>query len=73
MDIARIFGELLREERIKKSITQEELSHLCELDRTYISLLERGKRQPSIKTLILLSNALDIKASTIIIELENRL
>ena len=60
MDIAKVFGELLREGRIKKSISQEEFSYRSNLDRTFIILLETGKRQQSIKTLFMLSNALEI-------------
>lgn len=73
MSLAMLFGQVLREERIKNSITQEELSHLCDLDRTYISLLERGHRQPTINTLFTISKALDINASYIIKKIEERI
>lgn len=72
MSLEVLFGKILRDERKKKSISQEELSYLCDLDRTYISMLERGKRQPSLKTLFLLSEALNIKTSSLIIELEKK-
>lgn len=65
------FGELLRELRTKKGLTQAELGADCNLDRTYISLLERGIRQPTIGTLFKLAEVLDIKPSAILKQLEN--
>ena len=41
-------------------LSQEELSGRAELDRTYVSGCERGKRNPSIKTIIKLANALEV-------------
>ncbi len=55
-----IFGKTLRELRIKNSLSQEKLAELAGYDRTYISLLERGLRKPTIKTLFDLSKALGI-------------
>jgi transcriptional regulator with XRE-family HTH domain len=46
--LIKIFGQVLRELREKENISQEKLAEYCELDRTYISLLERGLRQPTI-------------------------
>jgi transcriptional regulator with XRE-family HTH domain len=60
------FGKVLRNLREEKNLSQEQLALLSELDRTYISLLERGKRRPTINTLIALSEALEIEPSEII-------
>lgn len=61
MDIQNAFGKTLKELRTKKQLSQERLSFESNLDRTYISLLERGLRQPSLNTIIQLANALDIE------------
>lgn len=53
------FGSVMRERRQAMGLSQERLADLCSLDRTFISLLERGKRQPSLSTLLALSRALD--------------
>lgn len=45
------FGIFLSSLRTDKKISQEKLAELCQLDRTYISLLERGCRQPTLMTL----------------------
>jgi len=55
-----IFGQNLRKLRNQKEISQEELAEKTKLDRTYISGLERGKRNPSFLTLIKLAQTLDI-------------
>jgi len=64
------FGELLKELRVKKGLTQEQLATDCDLDRTYISLLERGERQPTLKTLFAIAEVLGVSASEIVRELE---
>src|SRR4051794_7251415 len=46
--IAKQFGEIIRQRREKASLSQEALAHKASLHRTYISLLELGKRTPSI-------------------------
>lgn len=66
MKIEQAFGKVLRKLRVEKSLSQEELAHLCELDRTYISLMERGKRKPTINTIFSLSIGLETLPSKVI-------
>ncbi len=56
--LAKIFGEVLKELRIEAGISQENLAYECELDRTFISMLERGLRMPTLATLFQLSKPL---------------
>jgi transcriptional regulator with XRE-family HTH domain len=65
------FGKLLKELREKNGLTQEELSTDADLDRTYISMLERGLRQPTLQTLFALANALHVSPSSMIRQLED--
>ncbi len=51
-------GKALRLYRQKADLTQEELGFRFGLHRTYISLLERGERIPSLETLLQLSEFL---------------
>lgn len=60
------FGQVLRHERTQRELTQEQLAFECELDRTYISLLERGLRQPTLTTLVLLGSALEIDPAELV-------
>lgn len=70
MEIERVFGSVLKEMRNHRKISQSELANLAELDRTYISLLERGLRQPTIETVFKLAEALNMKASLLIQKME---
>ncbi|MFT5329133.1 MAG: transcriptional regulator with XRE-family HTH domain [Parasphingorhabdus sp.] len=54
------FGTSLRDARNRAKISQEELASQAGLDRTYISLLERGKRNPSLVCIGKLADALQI-------------
>jgi transcriptional regulator with XRE-family HTH domain len=53
-------GLRLKELRIAADRSQDELAFDCELDRTYISLIERGKANPSLWTLAAIAHALGI-------------
>jgi transcriptional regulator with XRE-family HTH domain len=53
-DIAQRFGLRLRELRSRLGISQEVFADKCGLDRTYISGIERGKRNVSLGNLLLL-------------------
>ncbi|MEB4818356.1 helix-turn-helix transcriptional regulator [Bacillus thuringiensis] len=63
MNLEQIFDHVLQRHRIGSHMSQEELSFNSGLDRTYISLLERGKSNPTINTVFALANALNIKPS----------
>ncbi len=52
------FGKQVREIRNKMNISQEELGFRTGLDRTYISGIERGMRNPSLENIGRLSKAL---------------
>jgi len=60
------FGAVLRDLRNKKNISQETLALESELDRTFISLMERGQRQPSLTTILQLAVALDVKPEELV-------
>lgn len=68
--IATIFGKVIRELRQERGLSQEEFGFECELHRTYISLLERGKRIPSLTTIIQLATALNVPPSEIVRRVE---
>lgn len=70
--LIEIFGKVLRELRDGNNISQEKLAEYCDLDRTYISLLERGLRQPTITTIFKLAKALKISPSTLIEKVEQQ-
>lgn len=60
------FGKVLRDLRKSRGLSQEALAHEAELQRNFVSLLERGYNQPSINTLWKLAGALQVRPSTLI-------
>lgn len=56
-------GNRIKELRTKKELSQEEFAFRCGLDRTYITSLERGKRNISIENLEKIANAFDMTLS----------
>ena len=63
-------GTVLKRVRKSLKLSQEELAHRSSLDRTYISMLERNIKQPTITTIFLLALALEMKPSDFVQLLE---
>ena len=63
------FAQVLRRQREVQGFSQEALAHETGLDRTYISLLERGKRLPTLATVVKLSNSLNMRPEEFVAEL----
>ena len=57
------FGNKIRELRKARGLSQEAFASLCDLDRTYISGIERGVRNISLANISLLAEALGISLS----------
>ncbi|GBK95570.1 helix-turn-helix transcriptional regulator [Haemophilus influenzae] len=55
-----LFAYNLKQQRHKKSLSQEELAELSDLHRTYISAVERGVKNISIDNMEKLANALNV-------------
>jgi transcriptional regulator with XRE-family HTH domain len=66
-----MFGDEIRTARLKAGMTQEQLAFKTRLTREYVSLLELGKRMPTIPVFIRLCKALGIPAAKLIAKLEN--
>ena len=60
------FGKVIRESRLKAGLSQEALADAADLDRTFIGMLERGQRQPTLETLFAIANALGIAPQTLV-------
>ncbi len=75
MDVNKItalkaLGILARKRRENLNISQEELAMRSNLDRTYISGIERGVRNPSLTALLSLANGLNLSISQLLDGLE---
>lgn len=64
------FGQVLKDLRTERGLSQQQLALDSELDRTYISLLERGLRQPTLGTIFQLAEVLKFSASDIVARVE---
>lgn len=66
MDIRQVVGENLRGERERQGLSQEELAFRAELHRTYVSGVERGVRNPTVKIVARLAEALGVEPSALL-------
>lgn len=60
------FGLVLRDLRKGRALSQETLALESQLDRTFISLLERGLRQPSLTTIFQLARPLGLSPEDLV-------
>lgn len=72
MTLETAFGQVIRDFRKAKKLSQEKLAFESGLDRTFISLLECGRKQPSLVTIFQLAKALQIPPSQIIASVEEK-
>lgn len=67
----KIFGNTVREIRIQKGLSQEDLADLCHLHRTYIGGIERGERNVGLMNILYIAKALNIRPSELFQEFDN--
>jgi transcriptional regulator with XRE-family HTH domain len=60
------FGRNLRRYRQRAGISQERLGYLAILNRTEISLLEQGRREPRLGTIVNLVSALEVSLNMLL-------
>ena len=66
MELEVAFGQVLRELRKKRGLSQERLALEAGIDRTFVSLLERGLRQPTLRTMFTLGRTLGVQPDEIV-------
>ncbi|MBT2701032.1 helix-turn-helix transcriptional regulator [Bacillus sp. ISL-40] len=64
------FGIVLRKLRNTQQLSQEALADRCSRHPSYISLLERNLKNPSLDTIVALATGLEMKASEMLMEVE---
>ena len=70
--ILRSIGEVLREHRNDRGLTQEDLAHQAGVHRNVVGLIERGKYNPTVLVLLALTTRLKLTISDLFIEAERR-
>lgn len=68
--LIQAFALVLRNARVGKGLTQEALAFEAGIDRTFVSLLEGGKRQPSLSVIFTLARALGTTAGVMVSAVE---
>ena len=67
-----MLGQELRRAREEAGLTQETLADKAGVHRTYVSLLERGKKSPTVAMLFRLCRVLAVRPSTLLARVESR-
>jgi transcriptional regulator with XRE-family HTH domain len=60
------FGIRLRRLRLERGLSQEQLANLAQLDRTYVSSCEAGRRNATIKTIARFAGALGVDPAALV-------
>ena len=60
-------GKNIREQRMLKHMRQEDLAEKIDVSVNYIGMIERGVKVPSLKTFVLIANALGVSADILLI------
>jgi transcriptional regulator with XRE-family HTH domain len=68
MDVVALFGRNVRILRDRADLSQEELAFRAGMKRTYLSDLERGKRNPTVRALGRIAQALGVSPSRLLEE-----
>lgn len=64
--VKKAFGKALREVRKRRGLSQLDVSTASDLDRAYLSELERGLKNPSLETIFRLADAMGVPATELI-------
>lgn len=68
--LAREMGGLVRRLRLERGYSQEMFGQVCEVDRTYIGMIERGEVNVTVATVVKLVGGLELSLSGFFAELE---
>ncbi len=63
-----LVGEKVKEKRLKKGLTREQLAEMCDLSVSYIAHIERGTKSLSLESAVKISNALDVSLDYLLLD-----
>ncbi|KHA77835.1 XRE family transcriptional regulator [Janthinobacterium lividum] len=73
MDPAIAYGQVLRVLRKEAGMSQEQLAFAADVERNFVSLIERGINQPTVRVIFKLASALQVSPSKMIGLVEEKL
>lgn len=68
-----LVGKVIADFRKKSGLSQEVVSGLAGIGRSHLSAIERGERKPTLETFYRLCEAMNVKMSVVIKEIENEM
>lgn len=68
--VARAFADVIRSERVRREVAQDQFALLANVDRSYYGKLERGERQPSLALLLRIARTLDLSGAELVAKVE---
>lgn len=68
-----IVGKTIKSIREQKQLSQEVVSGLADIGRTHLSAIERGARKPTLETFFRICEAMNVKPSVVIKEIEENM
>jgi XRE family transcriptional regulator, regulator of sulfur utilization len=68
--VATAFGDVIRAERLRQGIAQDQFAVLANVDRSYYGKLERGERQPSLGLILRVAKGFGVPASDLVLRVE---
>lgn len=71
MRVEDAFGQAVRRLRLDAGLSQEALAHAAGLSTVYVSEIERGRRTPSIRTVVKLGTGLGIRPGRLLDAMES--
>lgn len=70
---ANVVGRVIQQAREEQKKSQEVISGLAGIGRTHLSAIERGERKPTLETFWKISEALNMKPSTLLTRIEREI
>jgi transcriptional regulator with XRE-family HTH domain len=61
------FGRSIREARVERGVSQEELAHRADIDRSYMSSIERGEQSVGLMLMARVAKALGVTLSELVL------
>lgn len=72
MDISGAFGQVLRDARKARKLSQEQLAELSDMHVNHISFIERAKTSPSLQAMQQIASALHLPLSELVAQAERK-
>lgn len=70
MDCIQAFGDVLRHERVRLNLTQQDVALRAGVHINFVGRIERGQAEPSLSTIFAVAQALELTPETMIAKVE---